>query len=160
MTKTLRHLGALCVLAVGAIHLQQYAGAGYSAIPTIGVLFLLNSIACGVVGIGLLAPLGRPGAGRVKDTAAALFALAGAAIAVTSLVMLFISESTTLFGFSEAGYRAAVVAAIAAEAAATVLLVPVAVSHLRRLPRGARATSGRGALRRPGAPGRSGAQRT
>jgi hypothetical protein len=36
-----RWLGALSVLAVGAVHLQQYDKL-YSAVPTIGTLFVLN----------------------------------------------------------------------------------------------------------------------
>ena len=41
----LRVLGALSLLAVGAVHLQQY-DALYSAIPTIGTLFVLNFRRC------------------------------------------------------------------------------------------------------------------
>ena len=47
----LRYLGALGVAAVGAIHLQRYAGAGYSAIPKIGPLFLANAISSGLVAL-------------------------------------------------------------------------------------------------------------
>jgi hypothetical protein len=36
-----RVLGALAVIGVGAIHLHEYLGL-YSAIPTIGMLFVLN----------------------------------------------------------------------------------------------------------------------
>jgi hypothetical protein len=39
-----RAVGALSLLAVGAVHLQQYLYL-YSAIPTIGTLFVLNSSA-------------------------------------------------------------------------------------------------------------------
>ena len=39
-----RGLGALSLLAVGAVHLQQYEDL-YSAIPTIGNLFVVNFIA-------------------------------------------------------------------------------------------------------------------
>lgn len=52
----MRVLGALAVLAVGAVHLQQYAGSGYNAVPTIGPLFLLNGIAAGIIGVALLLP--------------------------------------------------------------------------------------------------------
>lgn len=128
-----RFLGALALLAVGAVHLQQYIGADYSSIPTIGPLFLLNAIGAGVVGILLLLPFDRKLAHRPANASVALLALAGVAIAVGALAALFISESTSLFGFSENGYRAAVVAAIAAEAATVLLLGPVAVAGLRRL---------------------------
>src|SRR5437763_4917040 len=39
--RSMRFLGALALLAVGAVHLQQYIAADYRAIPTIGPLFLL-----------------------------------------------------------------------------------------------------------------------
>ena len=52
--RAMRLFGALAILAVGAVHLQQYIGADYRAIPTIGTLFLLNAIVSAVVGIGLL----------------------------------------------------------------------------------------------------------
>ena len=48
-----RGLGALALLAVGTIHLQQYLGP-YSAIPTIGTLFLLNFAAAIVIGAALV----------------------------------------------------------------------------------------------------------
>jgi hypothetical protein len=103
--RVLRYLGALAIAAVGAIHLQRYADADYSAIPKIGPLFLANAISSGLVALLLLA----------GDFA--LAAAAGIAIAIGSLVALFISESSGLFGFMEAGYGTAVVLSIAAEAA-------------------------------------------
>jgi hypothetical protein len=126
----MRFIGALAILAVGAVHLQQYIGEDYSAIPTIGTLFLLNAIGSAVVGIGLLAPIRRLAASPRADAAIGLLALGAVAIAVGSLVALFISESGSLFGFSESGYRAAIVVAIIAEAATIALLVPVAVLNL------------------------------
>ena len=39
--RSMRFLGALALLAVGAVHLQQYIAADYRAIPTVGPLFLL-----------------------------------------------------------------------------------------------------------------------
>ncbi|MCL6441374.1 MAG: hypothetical protein K6T27_07765, partial [Thermoleophilum sp.] len=53
-----RALGALSLLAVGAVHLQQYLSL-YSAIPTIGALFLLNFAGATAIGLGLLAPVER-----------------------------------------------------------------------------------------------------
>lgn len=123
--RAMRSLGALAILAVGAIHLQQYIGADYSAIPTIGTLFLLNAIASAIVGIGLLAP--------IRHAAIGLLALAAIAIAIGSLAALFISESGSLFGFTESGYRLAIVAAIAAEVATVALLGPVAAATLARV---------------------------
>lgn len=60
-----RALGAVSLLAVGAIHLQQYFEL-YSAVPTIGTLFVLNFVGATILGLGLLTPverlLGRLGA--------------------------------------------------------------------------------------------------
>lgn len=53
-----RGLGALATLAVGAVHLQQYFKL-YSAVPTIGTLFVLNFVGATVIGVALLAPLER-----------------------------------------------------------------------------------------------------
>jgi hypothetical protein len=127
-----RLLGALSILGVGAVHLQQYSGNGYSTVPTIGTLFLLNAISAGVVGFGLLLPLERLLGRRRGNAAVGILALAGIAIAVGSLIALFISESTTLFGFSEGGYRTVIDLAIAVEAMATVLLTPLAAVSIRR----------------------------
>ena len=127
-----RLLGALSILGVGAVHLQQYTDNGYSTVPTIGTLFLLNAIGAAVVGFGLLAPWKRVLGRRRGNAAVGILALAGVAIAVGSLVALFISETGTLFGFSEGGYRSVIVIAIAVEAVATVLLTPLAVLSIRR----------------------------
>ena len=127
-----RFLGALSILGVGAVHLQQYAANGYSTVPTIGTLFLLNAIGAGVVGFALLLPLESLLGPRKSNIAVGVIALAGVGIAVGSLVALFISESGTLFGFAEGGYRSVIVIAIAVEALATVLLAPVAAVSLRR----------------------------
>jgi hypothetical protein len=52
-------VGAAGVLATGADHLYEYTATGFSTIPTIGTLFLLNFIAATIVGAGLLLPLRR-----------------------------------------------------------------------------------------------------
>src|SRR6476661_4335657 len=77
-----RLLGALSILGVGAVHLQQYSGNGYSTVPTIGTLFLLNAISAGVVGFGLLLPLQRMLGRRRGNAAVGVLSLAGLAIAV------------------------------------------------------------------------------
>ncbi len=128
--RAMRFLGALAILAVGAIHLQQYIGADYRAIPTIGTLFLLNAIASAIVGIGLLAPIKRAVVAHRADVALALLALAAVAIAVGSLVALVISETGSLFGFTESGYRLPIVVAIVAETATIALLGPVATMSI------------------------------
>ena len=97
-----RFLGAVSLLAVGAVHLQQYEFL-YSAIPTIGTLFLLNFAGATLIGLGLLAPLERL-LGRLGSAAVSLLALGGAAQAATAFVFLLISERTPLFGFQEPGY--------------------------------------------------------
>jgi hypothetical protein len=130
--RTVRRLGALAVLAGGAVHLQQYIGADYRAIPIIGPLFLLNAIGSGLVGFALLAPLERLVPDRRSDLTVSLLASAAVMIGLGSLISLYISETSSLFGFSESGYRAPIIAAIAAELATLVLLVPVAAVGLRR----------------------------
>jgi hypothetical protein len=116
-------LGALALLASGLIHLEEYALQHYDAIPTIGPLFLLDFLAAALIAGGLA---WRPG-----RAAAAV----GVAVAAGSLAALLISERTPLFGFTESGYRPAIVAAIATEVAAIVLL-GVALGTLPRKSRG------------------------
>jgi hypothetical protein len=114
-------IGALAVLATGADHLEEYTANQFSAVPTIGTLFLLNFITATVVGGALLLPLRRITkrfAGRIRG----LLALAGIGIAAISLIALWISETSSLFGFSDRGYRPAIVAAIVSEAVAIAAL--------------------------------------
>jgi hypothetical protein len=66
------------------------------------------------------------------DAVVGFLALGAVIIAVASLIMLFISESTSLFGFTESGYRGAIIIAIGAEAATTLLLAPVAAIRTTR----------------------------
>jgi hypothetical protein len=121
----LRRVGALAILVVGGVHLQQYLGP-YQAIPTIGPLFLLNAIGAGVVALGLLLPVER----WIGERAVGLLALGGVAIAVGALVSLYIAETSTLFGFSEGSVDTPILIAIIAEAVAVVLLAPVAIANL------------------------------
>jgi hypothetical protein len=116
-----RVLGAVAVLVVGAVHLQQYFSL-YSAIPTIGTLFVLNFAGATAIGVGLLAPVERlPGrAGRVAPS---LLALGGIALAATAFVFLWIAERTPLFGFMEPDYDpTAILIVRIAEVAAVLLL--------------------------------------
>ena len=113
---SLRMLGALAVLVVGAVHLEQYFAVHISAVHVIGPLFLLNFIGATMIGIGLLIPSPRL---RLLHI---LLALAGIGLSATSFVFLFISEHQPLFGFHEHGYRAEIIIALAAEAAAVLLL--------------------------------------
>ncbi len=131
--RAMRFSGAVALLAVGAIHLQQYAGSGYDQIPTIGPLFLLNAISCALVAGALLLPLERGLAPRRATAIVGMLAAGGALIALLSLIALFISETSTLFGFSEDGYKTAIVASIGTEAAVLLLLGPVVVASAARL---------------------------
>jgi hypothetical protein len=117
----LRRLGALSLLAVGAVHLQQYVTL-YSSIPTIGRLFVLNFIGATAIGVGLLAPVERV-LGRRGDAAVALLALGGIALAATAFVFLLVSERTPLFGFMEPGYDPPAIMAVRVAELATVGLL-------------------------------------
>ena len=97
-----RFLGALALLSVGAVHLQQYRFL-YSTIPTIGTLFLLNFIGATALGLALLSPVERV-LGRFGGPVTVLLALGGAVQAVVAFVFLLVSERTPLFGFMEPGY--------------------------------------------------------
>ena len=126
-----RYLGALSLLAVGAVHLQQYFTL-YSAIPTIGVLFVLNFAGATVIGLGLLTPVERR-LGRFGRPALALLALGGIALAVTAFAFLLVSEHTPLFGFMEPDYDPpAILAARVAEAITALSLAIFLIVHLVR----------------------------
>jgi hypothetical protein len=112
----LRTVGAIAVLVVGAVHLQQYFGEHFDVVPIIGPLFLLNFAGATVIGLGLLIPAARM---RMVHL---LLALGGIGLAATSFVFLFISEHQPLFGFQDYGYRAGIVIALAAESVAVVTL--------------------------------------
>ena len=116
MPTLLRTVGAIAVLVVGAVHLQQYFGEHFDVVPIIGPLFLLNFAGATVIGLGLLIPAARM---RVLHL---LLALGGIGLAATSFVFLFISEHQPLFGFQDHGYRPGIVIALAAEAVAAVAL--------------------------------------
>jgi hypothetical protein len=129
-----RALGALSLLAVGAVHLQQYFKL-YSDVPTIGTLFVLNFVSATIVGLGLLAPVERL-FGRLGGAVLALLTIAGIAQAATAFVFLYISERTPLFGFMEPGYDPeAILAARIAEVATIVFLGTFLMARL--LSRGA-----------------------
>lgn len=116
-----RFLGALSVLAVGGVHLQQYDYL-YSTIPTIGTLFLLNFLGATALGLALLSPVERL-LGRLGETVLALLAVGGIGLAATAFVFLLVSERTPLFGFMEPGYDPpAIMAARVAEIVTVVAL--------------------------------------
>lgn len=125
----LRTLGAIAVLVVGAVHLEQYLD-GYSGVSVIGPLFALNFAGATLIGLGLLVPVAH--VRRVHP----LLALGGIGLAATSFVFLFVSEHHSLFGFQEHGYRAAIVIALAAEAVAVVTLAAYLATRRRSPARG------------------------
>jgi hypothetical protein len=109
----LRVLGAVAVLVTGAVHLEQFFAVHIDKVSVIGPLFALNFAGATLIALGLLLPLER---------LHGVLALTGIGLAATSLLFLFVSERRSLFGFQDHGYRAAIVVAIAAEAAAVLLL--------------------------------------
>lgn len=116
-----RLLGALAVLAVGAVHLHEYEGL-YSQVPTIGTLFFLNFLGATAIGLGLLAPIERIG-GRRGGALLILLAVAGIALATVAFAFLLISQHTVLFGFREPGYDPTGIDAVRAAEVATVLFL-------------------------------------
>jgi hypothetical protein len=114
-------LGALAELAIGTDHIQQYYAQNYSTVPTIGALFLLNFISSVALAIALVVPLRRV-AGHFAVPLRRAFAVGGIGLAAGSLAGLLISETSSLFGFTEHGYRLAIALSVAAEVAAIAFL--------------------------------------
>jgi hypothetical protein len=107
-------VGAAALLATGADHLDEYTANHFSTVPTIGTLFLLNFIVATAVAVGLVLPWGRITT-RYAERVRALLALSGIGIAASSLIGLWVSESWSLFGFTDYGFRPTIIVAIAAE---------------------------------------------
>jgi hypothetical protein len=105
-------LGAVALAGEAAVHIQQYASLVHG-VRWIGPLFIANAAAC-IAAIGALAF--RP--------TRQLAALAGVVISVLALASLVVSYGRTggLFGWSEGGFRTAIVLAVISELAAVVLL--------------------------------------
>ena len=122
----LRTIGAIAVLVVGAVHLQQYLDDHFDVVPVIGPLFALNFAGATVIGLGLLVPAARLRAVHV------LLALGGIGLSATSFVFLLLSEHQPLFGFQDYGYRTAIVVALAVEAVAVVALAAYLAARARR----------------------------
>src|ERR1700757_1347425 len=117
-----RGIGAIALLVVGGVHLEQYTVAHFSVIPSIGPLFLVNFIAATSLGLLLLIPI-RRSARHGRLLLDSLAALAGIGFTAAPLAPLFISEHTPLFGFMEHGYRLEIVIAIASETVAILSLL-------------------------------------
>jgi predicted lipoprotein with Yx(FWY)xxD motif len=111
----LRLAGGAALLATGAIHLDLYL-TGYSTIPTIGWLFLLQVISAFVLAIVTFV------------TPMRLVSAAGAGLLLSTLVGYLISLHVSLFGFREvrttAGIAAAVVEIVGFSTLAGVALRP------------------------------------
>jgi hypothetical protein len=122
----LRALGAIAVLVVGAVHLEQYFAEHFDVVPIIGPLFVLNFAGATVIGFGLLVP------GARMQLLHLLLALGGIGLSATAFVFLFVSEHQPLFGFQDYGYRTEIVVALAAEAAAAVTLAAYLAVRVRR----------------------------
>src|SRR6516164_8887451 len=114
-------VGAVALLATGADHLDEYTANHFSTVPTIGTLFLLNFIVATAVAVGLVLPWGRI-TKRYAERVRALLALSGIGIAASSLIGLWVSESWSLFGFTDYGFRPTIIVAIAAESLVIVAL--------------------------------------
>jgi hypothetical protein len=117
----LRASGAIAVLVVGAVHLDQYFAVHFDVVPTIGPLFLLNFIGATIVGVVLLVPLGRFGR-NAADLVHGVAALGAIGIALPSIVFLVLSEYQPVFGLMEFGYRFVLVLVLVSEALAAVSL--------------------------------------
>ena len=59
--RAVRYLGALALIAIGVLHLQQYFGDDYRSIHVIGPLFVANFAIGLALGLALLAPIERIG---------------------------------------------------------------------------------------------------
>jgi hypothetical protein len=143
-------VGALALLVVGGVHLEQYYVASFSVVPTIGPLFLANFIGGTVFGVVLLVPM-RRGAGRAWLLLDSLVALAGIGLSVGAFAGLLVSEHTPLFGFMEHGYRLEIVLALAAEAVATASLAVFLACVVRWTPTRGRHSPSRRRATGPGA---------
>jgi len=140
-----RVTGGLALLVVGGIHLEQYSAGHFSAVPTIGTLFLVNFVAATALGLWLLLPV-RGGYRPLRLALDSAASLAGIGVAGGALIALLMSETRPLFGFMEQGYRLEIVIALVSEAVAIVLLgsfLVLAWTRARGLrnPGGARAPS-------------------
>ena len=115
MDRSLRCMGALLIVGVGVVHLEQYVDF-IKDVPTIGTLFLLNSFAAGAVCVILAGPF------------TLVPALAGIGVSVGSLVSILIARyaSGGLFDYREATWRTPIIVAVALELAAVVVLTVLA----------------------------------
>src|SRR5260221_9231798 len=134
----LRLGGATLLAAAGAIHLDLYL-TGYRSIPTIGWLFLLQTITA--FGLAILIAVSRSW----------LVSAAGAIFALSTLGGYLLSVWIGLFGFREVRTTAGIVAGVI-EVAAFAALAGASLASVQRA--GPASPAGKKADR-PAAPGRA-----
>lgn len=103
-------LAALAVAFAGFEHARLFHR-GYASVEIVGPLFILNALGSTVVVLMLVF-------GRVW-----LFVLGALSIVVPSLISIYLSHTSGFFGFREGGYGAEMILIVAAEIAATALVV-------------------------------------
>ena len=109
MPRLFRYAGALLVLFGGAIHLSLYLD-GYSSIPRIGPVFLVNVVAAVLIAAALaFRPIGA-------------FAVAALAFSVGTMAAFVLSRTTGLLGFKEMGFDVRSAGAFATEALSIVVV--------------------------------------
>lgn len=116
-----RAVAAVLVIATGAIHLYLYRD-GFSAVPTIGRLFLANFAVGVVLGLAILLR-GRP-----------IFGLLGAGYCLGTLCAFLVSVHWGLFGYQETLSGAWQERAAVVEVAGAIACLVVAVWALRARP--------------------------
>ena len=117
-----RAVAAGLVVATGAIHLYLYRD-GFSAVPTIGRLFLANFVVGAILGLAVLLR------GRVG------WSLLGAGFCLATLAGFLISVHWGLFGYRETLSGAWQVRAAVVEIAGAIACAVVAAWELRIRPR-------------------------
>ncbi|MEA2297816.1 MAG: hypothetical protein QOF77_752 [Solirubrobacteraceae bacterium] len=111
MARWVRVVGALLIIGVGVVHLEQYLDF-IKDVPTIGVLFLLNSFGAGAICLMLAGPLRLPGA------------LGGILLSLGSLVSIAVARYADrgLFDYREPTWRTPIIIAVALEVLAVIVL--------------------------------------
>lgn len=115
----LRIVGAVLLAAMGWIHWELYE-LGYSSVPTIGPLFLLNAVLGALAAAALLVTPSRW---------LALVELGGALLSLGTLGALVVSATVGLFGFTETWDAPMVGRTLVVESAGVVVLAVAALLH-------------------------------
>lgn len=102
--------------ATAGIHLYLWS-AGYSSLPTVGRLFLLNGIGASALAVAVLGTTGRSHRWA---------ALAGAMLEAGTLVGLLLAVTVGLFGFVESSAATLFWQSVGVESAGTLVLLAVA----------------------------------